>query len=94
MIKLKILVLFNLKFKKDILKLERILNYNAFKQISEKTYIGNLDNNEILVLKEKISKIPDENGFIIIIPICGAFYNKIKYFGKEINLEEEKYKIL
>lgn len=53
MIKLKILVLFNLKFKKDILKLERILNYNAFKQISEKTYIGNLDNNEILVLKEK-----------------------------------------
>ena len=49
MIKLKILVLFNLKFKKDILKLERILNYNAFKQISEKTYIGNLDNNEILV---------------------------------------------
>ena len=86
MIKLKILVLFNLKFKKDILKLKRILNYNAFKQISEKTYIGNLDNNEILVLKE--------NGFIIIIPICGACYNKITYFGKEINLEEEKYKIL
>ena len=57
MIKLKILVLFNLKFKKDILKLKRILNYNAFKQISEKTYIGNLDNNEIRVLKEKISKI-------------------------------------
>ena len=56
MIKLKILVLFNLKFKKDILKLKRILNYNAFKQISEQTYIGNLDNNEILVLKEKISK--------------------------------------
>nr|WP_302967788.1 CRISPR-associated endonuclease Cas2 [Methanobrevibacter smithii] len=94
MIKLKILVLFNLKFKKDILKLERILNYNAFKQISEKTYIGNLDNNEILILKEKISKIPDENGFIIIIPICGACYNKITYFGKEINLEEEKYEIL
>ena len=67
--------------KKDILKLERILNYNAFKQISEKTYIGNLDNNEILILKEKISKIPDENGFIIIIPICGACYNKITYFG-------------
>lgn len=46
------------------------------------------------VLKEKISKIPDENGFIIIIPICGACYNKITYFGKEITLEEEKYKIL
>ena len=70
------------------------LNYNAFKQINEKTYIGNLDNNEILILKEKISKIPDENGFIIIIPICGACYNKITYFGKEIRLEEEKYKIL
>lgn len=93
MIRLKILVLFNLKFKKDILKLKRILNYNAFKQINEKTYIGNLDNNEILILKEKISKIPDENGFIII-PICGACYNKITYFGKEIRLEEEKYKIL
>lgn len=93
MIRLKILVLFNLKFKKDILKLKRILNYNAFKQINEKTYIGNLDNNEILILKEKISKIPDENGFIII-PICGACYNKITYFGKEIRLEEEKYMIL
>ena len=48
----------------------------------KKTYIGNLDNNEILILKEKISKIPDENGFIIIIPICGTCYNKITYFGK------------
>ena len=51
-------------------------------------------NQKEFILKEKISKIPDENGFIIIIPICGACYNKITYFGKEINLEEEKYKIL
>lgn len=90
---MKILILFDLKFKKDILKLKRILNFNAFKQINKTTYIGNLDN-DVVVFKEKISKITKDDGFIIIIPICESCYGKISYFGSKIKLDEEKYKIL
>ena len=91
---MKILILFDLKFKKDILKLKRILNYHDFKQLNKTSYIGNLDSGEIAIFKESIPKINENKGFIILIPICKSCYGKISYFGMGINLEDEKYKIL
>lgn len=91
---MKLIILFNLKFKQEKNRLIRILNFHGFKKINETSYFGNLMKEEIEEIKKNISEIENEKGTIFLIPICQKCYNNIEEFGKKITLKEENYKIL
>ncbi len=91
---MKILILFNIKFKQEISKLKRVLDYNGFRAFNSNTYIGELNSEQLAILKSEISKISKDEDTVLLIPICKSCFDKIEIFGKEILFEEEKYKIL
>ena len=91
---MKTIIITKTKFKKDKTKIENILTSYAFKKITKTTYIGTLTKEETNHIKETIKENTTEKDTILIIPICQGCYNNITQYGKEINLEEEKYVIL
>ncbi|MDO5849411.1 MAG: CRISPR-associated endonuclease Cas2 [Methanobrevibacter sp.] len=91
---MKVLIIFNVKFKKDISKLKKLLDYNAFRQINSTTYIGELSNNELEILRNEIKQNFNENDTIIVTPICKNCIDKVEIIGQNIEFDEEQYKIL
>lgn len=91
---MKIIIIRKNKFKKDQTKIDDILTNFAFKKITDTTYMGNLTKEETSILKETLEKYYNKKDSIIMIPVCQGCIKNITQYGKEINLEEEKYVIL
>lgn len=91
---MKILVLADMRFKKDFEKLKRLLDYNAFRPFNSNTFVGDLSNDELLLLKNEIKSFSNENDTIIVIPICKSCMGKAEIIGENFPMEEEKYRIL
>ena len=91
---MKILIITKIKYKKEKEKIENILQTLAFRQITENTYIGQIKKKEQKILEEKLTKQNNKQDTIIIIPLKPNTYQNILQIGQEIELEEEKYKII
>ena len=91
---MNILILFEMKFKKDTKILIGILDYYGFKKITETSYSTDLSAIEFEEFKGKVKEKNIKKGSIMIIPLCKGCYNKIETIGKEILNENKEYVIL
>ncbi len=87
------LISFDIKYKTNQMKIENSLRHFGLRKIQANTYIGKLNNIEILDLKENISKIINDKDTLIVFPICDMCYSKKESFGSEIKFKEDLYRV-
>lgn len=91
---MKYLIIFEIKFKTNMGKVQDILRDFGLKQIQNHCFFGNLNKVEFAELKSKIGELIKEKDSFIIFPLCNSCYMKKETYGREINFQKEYYKIL
>ena len=91
---MKYLIIFEIKFKTNMEKVQDILRDYGFKHIQNHCFSGNLNTVEFAGFKSKLSELVKEKDSLIIFPLCNGCYMKKEVYGRGINFEKEYYKIL
>lgn len=75
------LVSFDIKFKTNREKIERVFECLGLRKIQNELYIGEMDNKEQNNLVEKINAIIKDYDSVLIMPICQNCYLKKETCG-------------
>ncbi len=89
---MNIIIIFDIKFKTNQEKIEKILRHTGLRKIQTNTYIGNLEKNQLKNLKTQIKETIKTTDTLIILPICKTCYNKKETYGN-IKFKEDYYRI-
>ncbi|RPF51016.1 CRISPR-associated endonuclease Cas2 [Methanobrevibacter sp. A27] len=87
------LVSFDIKFKTNREKIERVFECLGLRKIQNELYIGEMDNKEQNNLVEKINAIIKDYDSVLIMPICQNCYLKKETCGREIKFQNDLYRV-
>lgn len=87
------LVSFDIKFKTNLEKIERVFECLGLRKIQNELYIGEMDNKEQNNLVEKINAIIKDYDSVLIMPICQNCYLKKETCGREIKFQNDLYRV-
>lgn len=88
-----VIVSLDVKFKTNLEKIERIIEYYGLRKIQNILYVGELDNNERNSLKESIDNVIKEYDSVLILPVCQNCYLKKESCGREIKFDNELFMV-
>lgn len=89
-----VIVSLDVKFKTNLEKIERIIEYYGLRKIQNTLYVGELDNNERNSLKESIDNVIKEYDSVLILPVCQNCYLKKESCGREIKFDNELFRVV
>ena len=91
---MNLIVSFDIKFKTNKENLLKILNHYGFNKIQDCLYFADVDNSHLIEIQDLIMENMKETDSIIIMPLCKSCYEKLNVFGRNLQFEDEFYKIL
>ena len=66
---MNIFIIFDIKFKPNQEKIEKILKHTGLNKIQTNTYTGNLDKNQLNTIKTQLKETIKQKDKIIILPL-------------------------
>lgn len=90
---MNLIISYDVKFKTNENKIEKIFAHFGLRKIQNSTYIGNLNKNEQEILVKNINDIVKEYDSIIIAPICKNCYSKKEICGRKIKFNDDLFRV-
>lgn len=88
-----IIAIFDVNFKTNKEKTEKVLRHFGLRKIQTNTYIGKLNSMELTIFKKEIELVIRQKDSLLILPVCDKCYSKKETFGREINFTEDLYRV-